>query len=190
MRNESRDEEWTEFERKAIAALSRERAPNPQVEEALVAALREKGLVRRSSLRPLLLAAAAATLVFAGGWWLGTRSVREVPQQAKWMLLLHDAGKNGAPSPDEMLQRIQEYKEWAHAAVGHGLIDGDKLAADGVLLSSTPTGIQSRALPADGDILGGYFLLGDVDEAAALKLAQSCPQIHHGGVLELRRIDL
>jgi hypothetical protein len=105
------------------------------------------------------------------------------------MLLLHDQGTSAAPSREEMQERIREYSNWAHATASRGLIGGDKLADEGVLLSSAPSGVLSRALPGEGDVLGGYFLLDDMDESAALEIARGCPQLRHGGVVELRRIE-
>lgn len=107
--------------------------------------------------------------------------------QTHFMLLLHDDG-DIPTTPSEKASRVAEYTAWADElrAAGH-LIGGDELADEGHLLQGAqdPT-LQPWALSAR--TIGGYFIIAAQDDAEALTLASACPQLRHGGTVELRPI--
>lgn len=84
------DDEWTQEERAAMEALPRERPPDRALEERVVRALREEGLLERPAVLRFTLpsrgwiaaAAAAAVVIFAGGFvlggWLESRHTTQV----------------------------------------------------------------------------------------------------------------
>lgn len=142
-------------------------------------------------------AAAAAALLVAGGYWLGTvtgsarGSGEPGPAEDQYVLLLYE-DEDFRPSADEDAL-VAEYRGWAMGLAREGsLVAGEKLEESGMLLA-TPVG-EATALPG-GDHgsplgrLGGYFVISAADRAEALAIAGTNPHLRHGGRIVVRPID-
>jgi hypothetical protein len=97
-------------------------------------------------------------------------------------------------SPEEIQQVIEKYLAWGERLAAEGkLAGGDKLR-DGEGRVLRGTGADARVI--DGpfsetrEVIGGiYTLIADsYDEAIAI--AQTCPHLEFGGMIELREIEV
>jgi len=161
----------------------------PAIERGLAPAA-PRGAVRR---RVLFGAAAAALLVaaFAAGQRFPVAAAEKSLPPARFMLLLREPeGHLASVSPTERAAIIDKYRAWARSLLPGGtMLDGAKLD-DGYGLSLRPGG---DATPLDGrangDEIGGFFVIGARDEAEALGVARTCPHLGQGGWIEVRRFE-
>ena len=173
-----------------LAALPREMAPPPELEDRTVAALRAEGLLRTGSRTsgswfPRL---AAALLLIAAGLAVGRWSADVEGEQPGYVLLLRGGPAESRPtSHEEMSGLVAEYAAWAMQTRQDGfLLGGEKLTDEGRLLQPDGAGIERR-FAAEGE-LEGYFLLRAMPAAEAARIAAGCPHLRHGGTVELREI--
>lgn len=172
------EDDWTPAEQARLAGLGAAEDPPPALEGRVVAALRERGLLRRTR-RGRWLAVAAGLLVFASGVGVGRATVggrHEAPEGTRvFALLLYRGGLKEDAGGGEAA-RVVEYRRWAGGLAAEGrLIRGEKLKPAG-----------GAASPDD---LQGFFLLraGSLDEV--LSLARTCPHAAHGGRVAVQEVD-
>lgn len=89
-------------------------------------------------------------------------------------------------SPEQMQEHLNKWHQWMSS-----------LAADGALLAGHPlegnSACVSQAQTLDGpyteskDVIGGFVLVKCVSFEHALSLAQQCPHVELGGLLEVRQ---
>lgn len=180
-----------------IESLAREMTPPAALENRVVAALREEGLVappRRARGAAILrrAAMAAGLLVVTAAGFAGGRMT--APENgaggADFMLLLRGGTESPAPLGEGAPDRLYaEYSKWYRAAERRGvMVGGEKLSdAPPVVLSGTGAGGGAGREMAGA--VEGYFLIRASDEAEAERIAASCPHLRHGGTIEIRRID-
>jgi len=140
---------------------------------------------------PAWAAAFAAGVLATLGATAALRSRRDDGErvaQASWMLLLHETPAAVAPTPAEHAAIVERYARWARA-LGARCTGGEELAEQGLVLRPAPLA-PSVAPLAEGERVGGFFLLDVADEAEALELARTCPHLENGGWVELRRINV
>jgi hypothetical protein len=176
-------DEWTPEELDRLRAARVDGAPPRGLEEATVAALRERGLVRPANRRLMAaagLVAVAATLVVAVGWSVMHRSAAPapVPQASPRFVLLLYAGTDPiGGTPDT---RRREYAQWARdVAAGGAAISGEELSED------------AQVIPADntvGPLPRGFFVVSAPDVEAAQRIAATCPHLRYGGRIAIKRI--
>ncbi len=174
------DEELTPEEEAALRALPREAEPPPALEERVVGALRDRGLVARR--RPVSWNSLAAGLVlFAAGLvagrWLPARPAH--PAEPVYLLLLY-AGPDRTTGDEAA--RAHEYGAWAAS-----------LRKDGRLLGAERLGSEQRVL-GEGSLAElpaprGYFLFRASDMQEALAIARTCPHLRHGGQVAVQPLD-
>jgi hypothetical protein len=146
--------------------LSRERQPDPALEGRVVSALVASGLIRhRRSRVPIWLAAAAAALLLAIGFWR-TRHV-VAPGDTYVLLLYEDSSYRPAP-PGHGVERIAVMSRWADSLAALGELDlGGRL-------------VDSRRP-------GGLFIIRAATDSDAARIAASCPFVKWGGRVDVRR---
>jgi hypothetical protein len=176
-------DDLTEPERAALQALREDAAAPPRLEEAVVAALARRGLVRASRSKKWLAPVAAAAAAFGLGILAGSAMAhRPAPAAAaeRYVLLLEGAD---TPTPEEELQRVAEYRSWARKEAGAGrLLSGEKLESQAVALGA------GASRPSGGEAVRGFFIIVAKDEAEALAIARNCPHLRHGGRVVVRKI--
>jgi hypothetical protein len=187
--------ELTDEEREALARLPREAATPPGLEDATVDALLERGLLRRGARRRRLiewgLAAAAAVVLFAGGFLAGQRGGQapagELP---RFVLLLYEGPEYRNTPPGQEQDRVREYADWARERGAKGELEaGEKLRED-LDLVIRPDGSIGEEAPAPGAArLAGFFMIRATDDRAALEIARSCPHVRYGGSIVIREIE-
>jgi hypothetical protein len=196
------DDELSPREREAFDALSRDAAPPEFLEERVVNQLKTTGLIRSAKIwrhRPGIRigsALAASVAVFVLGAVVGLRW-RATPSgdqnSAQFMLVLRESAQElQTESPERIAQAIREYSGWAKNLQQDGLlVEGEKLKDEMRfldLINGKPT--VSATQPAGRETVTGFFLIRAPDYRKALSIAESCPHLAYGGVIEIRQIDL
>ncbi len=153
--NDERFDDLTAAESADFAALPRVSAPPPVLEERVVAALKERGILRNRRSFALRLglpigALAAAGILFAAGLAAGRRENKPAPADPRpeFVLFLQEGMDfdRGSGAADE---HVAEYKAWAGALGKQGLIvGGEKLKEGGLFLVRTlRRGVTSSSAP-------------------------------------------
>jgi hypothetical protein len=165
----------------SLAGLPKERRSGPELERQTVQALRARGLLRSHPTKLWLRAGsvAAAVVIFAAGWALGSRSTQTVSDDPRYMLFLY-SGQTDAAAEDAS---VAEYRDWARnlRSTGHW-ISGERL-------DDTPAavlGADTRQPPGGG--LRGYFVFDAADDRSAIEIAKQHPHLRRGGIVILHRI--
>ena len=188
------DDELTPEERDALARLPRQAEPPAGLEQATVAALAARGLLRRPRRGfDATLALAASVLLFAGGLALGRFGGETAPSvdgRPRFALFLYEGPEYDQPAPGGMDERVEEYVAWARAERTDGTVEGGEKLKDGDDVAIEPDG-SAGAVPSPPDEarLAGYFLIRAADQGAALEIARSCPHVRYGGRIVLREIE-
>ena len=190
------DDELTPDERDALGRLPREAAPPAGLEQATVAALTARGLLRRPRRRfDAALALAASVLLFAGGLALGRFGGESAPVppadgRPRFALFLYEGPEYDQPAPGGMDERVREYVAWASAERTDGAVEGGEKLKDGDDVAIEPDGSTGAVRSTAGESrLAGYFLIRAADQRTALGIARSCPHLRYGGRIVLREID-
>ena len=186
------DGDWTDAERKALDALSREESPPREVEDRIVHALRRRGLLRPSSDRRgwlALGAVAAGILLVLAGYAAGRSAARRAPAPSspRFALLLLRGSEPIAAQPAEEAGRVAEYREWARGlARGGRFVEGEKLEDRGARLRS-PSEAGDATSPS-ADEVRGFFVISARSFEDALAVARGCPHLRYGGTILVRPI--
>jgi hypothetical protein len=190
------DDELTPEERDALARLPHETDPPAGLEQATVAALAARGLLRRPRRRfGAALALAASVLLFAGALALGRFAGETVPVppadgRPRFALFLYEGPEFDQPAPGGMDERVEEYVAWASAERTDGAVEGGEKLKDGDDVSIEPDGSAGPVPSPPGEPrLAGYFLIRAVDQRTALEIARSCPHVRYRGRIVLREIE-
>jgi hypothetical protein len=190
------DDDLTPDEREALGRLPRESAPPPALEDATVAALARRRLLRRAHrtlpIRPWL-AIAASLLLVLGGLAIGRLGL--TPQSAedgspRFALFLYEGPEYDQPAPEAMAQRVREYAAWATEKRENGVVEGGEKLRDDGDLAIEPDGRTGEAAAVPGaSRLAGYFVVQAVDRRAAAEIARTCPHVRYGGRIVIREIE-
>jgi hypothetical protein len=93
-------------------------------------------------------------------------------------------------SPEELEKTLGRFRGWFDELQEEGKLKGaNPLYGEGKLVSGS-----NGRLVVDGpfaeskEAIGGYFLLSVADEAEAVAIAQRCPTLEHGCVVEVRPV--
>lgn len=188
-------EDLTPDEQESLRRLPREAGLPPGLEDATVAALHQRGLLRRSRERGIhpALAIAASLLLFAGGLAvgrLGTAPPLPEDGRPRFAFFLYEGPEYQQPAPGAMAQRVGEYVAWASEKRTNGVIEGGEKLRDDIDLAVEPDGRTGEATAASGEPrLAGYFLVRASDRSAAAEIARTCPHLRYGGSIVIREID-
>jgi hypothetical protein len=177
------------------AALPRTVEPPAELEERVVAALRERGLVgRRRGSGPSwpLLAAASLAAVFCG--WVA-RGLLAPPApvaaaEQEFVLLLAEPHELRTDKPTAAL--VAEYRAWAMALAEQGKLSrAAKLAWEGRRLGSPVPGDVVEAAEPYSNLAAatGFFVLRARNVEEALAIARSCPHLAYGGEISVRPVE-
>ena len=181
-----------------VRSLPRETPPSPALEDRVVTALRRVGLLRapvmsrRAQFVRVALAVAAAIAFFAAGWFAGApRPATPAPDgHANYVLFLR-AGPGYKPAQGTDEERIvEEYRNWARGLREAGVaIRGEKLKDDTRSLAGRGGQVVFlEGTAADTSPVLGFFLVEARDLGHALAIAQGCPHLRYGGIIEVRPI--
>ncbi len=181
-------------------------APPDDLEDRIVAALNERGLLHDAARSPgsrpgwrmmrASLATAACAALLAIGVLIG-RHTTEPPlsltgaESDLYALLLFETDGYDAPSGAEAATRYGEYSRWVYDAVQRGqFVTGEDLVADsGWLLVPSPEGptASKGVASAGGAPLSGIFFIRAESPEQALELARALPHLKHGGQVVVQK---
>jgi hypothetical protein len=172
-------------ERAALDSLPREIPPPPGLEQSVLAALRRR---RRKRLRAIAVGSLAAGIVFAVGFAAGSGWLARGARAAgsdRYVLLLREGPSGVRQGEGTEAAIVAEHRSWARAMRRRGKLElGEKLADQGRLLEA---GGDTSISPAAGAV-SGLFIIRARSPQEALALARSCPNLRHGGAIEIRKI--
>lgn len=190
------DDDLTPDEREAVARLPREAAPPAALEDATVAALTARGLLRRPARRwgnQAWLGIAASLLLFFGGLAIGRLGMTSPsPEDGKprFVLFLYEGPEYDQPTPEGMGQRVREYVAWATEERDNGMVEGGEKLRDDTDLTIDPGGRTGEVAAVPGaSRLAGYFIVRADDRRAATEIARTCPHVRYGGRIVIREIE-
>ncbi|MEM7051708.1 MAG: YciI family protein [Acidobacteriota bacterium] len=160
--------------------------PPAALEERVVSALRQRGLVRPAPRRPRVPWLLAACLLAAlGGWWGRSLVETSTPPRAAgdhYLLLLTEPRPLATDKP--MPELVAEYAAW-----------GAELAEEGKIIAAArlrPGGehLKPPASPTGEEIaqVTGYFILIAPDLETARAIAATCPHLAYDGEISVRRL--
>lgn len=194
------DREWTDAERRALRDIGEASPPPPGLEDGVVGAAAERGLVRRDheGARSLgswwnaVIAAAAAIALLVGGAWIGARLAGPaVPEGSRYLLLLYEG-----PGFDASGEVAAEYATWVARMRDLGrAVEGEELAPEAQIegpelegaAADTTVGRRNGAARRTGRPTG-YFVVEARDLAEAQAIAHTHPHVGRGGTIEVRPI--
>ena len=174
-----------------LQALPREVALPPELEERIVAALREKGaLTPRRPATSRLWLAAAAVACFAAGWLgRGFSMPRAASAETGPLYLILLSQLPDSPDAADEARLVDEYRSWAESLErAHQLVRAERLAPEAKL-------VVPPALPAIGGrnettpTPSGFFLIRAKSLGDAVAVARGCPHLRHGGSLSVHTVD-
>src|SRR6185503_14364933 len=110
--------------------------------------------------------------------------------KSDYMLLFRGTYWDKELSPEQLQKVVSDWAAWFERLTQQGkAIGGHPLQSEGKLVS----GKKGRNV-ADGpfaeskEAIGGYFYLQVADEAEAIAIAQQCPGLEYGAVVEVRPV--
>jgi hypothetical protein len=104
------------------------------------------------------------------------------------MIFSSEVNDSFGPSQEQMQSYIPEWMDWFGGIAAQGkIVNANRLSFEGKTLK--PNNVIADGPYAEvKEIIGGYVIVkaNDIDEA--MKLAEGCPILYHGGHVEVRSI--
>ncbi len=185
-------EEPDEFEKnysETVRSLPQEIAPPAGLEDRVVSSVMGPASSRWRMILRAAIFAGLSLILFGGGLFLGLAQHKTTPgvsmSQSTYVLFLLEGPQYDQPAGTiELQERVSEYRNWVTGVRKETTaISGIKLQDRSLLLPS------GKAEDTGGTTIGGYFLIEASDLQSAIRIAESCPHLRHGGRIEVRQID-
>lgn len=190
------EDELSETERRALAALPAESRVPEGFEDRVVESLRARGLVRAahpatSAGRRGVLRLGLAAGLFGSGvgtGWLAAHGAgpgsASVPFEGPlYMLLLYPGPRFAAGGTADEAARVAEYGAWAGRLRQAGRLVGAERLSDEARL------IEGDAAAARETGPQGFFLIRARDAHEAESIARDCPHLRHGGRVAVQVVE-
>ena len=104
------------------------------------------------------------------------------------MIFKSEINESFGPLPEQMQSDIQQWMDWFGGIAAQGkIVNANRLSFEGKTLK--PNNVIADGPYAEvKEIIGGYVVVkaNNIDEA--MKLAEGCPILNHGGHVEVRSI--
>ena len=180
-----------------LHVLEREAVPPARLKGRIIRSLRDRGLLRRTTLvwrtpGRALGAIAAAILLLVTGVGIGRRSAMPARDTRPSYILLLYEGRDfdlDRSRPGDLAAHEAEYDAWARGLKARGVgVQGRALALTAHVLHDTPQGVQVESGAVGRDDIDGFFIIRVSDEAEAVAIARTHPHLRHGGWIALRPI--
>jgi hypothetical protein len=95
--------------------------------------------------------------------------------------------KGDGPSPEQMQQMFAAFKAWMEKFKDDILDMGDKLKADGRLV--TASGVADGPFVEAKEVVGGFMIVSAETYDGAVEVVRACPAVHApGAILEVREM--
>ena len=190
------EDELTEAERRALAALPTDSRVPAGFEDRVVASLRARGLLSATKQpfayppRRHVLRLGLAAGIFGSGLGAGFVAARRqgtTPEQGLgplYVLLLYPGPRFVEGRAADEAARVAEYGAWAGRLRRAGQLVGAEKLKDGTRMLEGDARVDS---PEPGP--QGYFLIRARDMTEAEAIAQDCPHLRHGGRVSVQAVD-
>jgi hypothetical protein len=185
----------------ALRELPREKRAPDSLEQTIVGALKDAGLIQRRAFRwrQFALLFAAAVVIAGGAFKLGTIAIAQQSSRGsmasqnspEFLFLLRNSPREAPINSEEQeRQRVREYSAWAHKLNQQGIVlEGDELKDEARILDL----IDGRAVVSGQDqteaAVAGFFRIRAHDYQQAVAIAEDCPHAKYGGTIEIRQIE-
>ena len=104
------------------------------------------------------------------------------------MIFRSEINASFGPTPEQMSGNIQDWMNWMGGIAAQGkMASGNRLSFEGKTL-------KPNHVIADGpyaevkEMIGGYIVVKAANSDEAMKLAEGCPILSHGGNVEVRSV--
>jgi hypothetical protein len=110
------------------------------------------------------------------------------PQQ-DYLLLFRGTDWDKGMSPEQSLKVVTEWYAWFERLRQEGKCSGGApLQPSGKIVSGKARTVADGPFAESKETIGGYFYLHVADEAEAVAIAQLCPALEFGCVVEVRPV--
>jgi len=112
------------------------------------------------------------------------------PEQADYMLLFRGNDWDKGLSPQELQKVVADWMAWFERLKQEGkALSGHPLQNEGKLVSGkNGKSVADGPFAESKEAIGGYFYLRVSGEDEAIAIAQMCPALEHGLVVEVRPV--
>lgn len=169
-----------------LRALRGSMASPLELEERVIAALRERGLIGTRDRRSRFWFAAAAVVFFSVGWVARTATGPRpaAPDNRPRFLLLISQLPDSPDRPPEA-KLVQEATDWVSPLrPDHKLLWADKLAPRAELIQAAAGAELPTFRPPSG-----FFLVRESSMGEAVALARACPLLRYGATVTVLAVD-
>jgi len=110
--------------------------------------------------------------------------------KSDYLLLFRGTTWQQELSPQEIEKTLSSFMNWFQELQDEGKIKGANPLERGGKLVSGPNGrsVVDGPFAESKEAIGGYFLISVEDEAEAIAIAQRCPLLERGNVVEVRPV--
>jgi len=108
-----------------------------------------------------------------------------------YMLLFRSGASEREMSPEQLQEFTNKWMAWVDRLKEAGkFVDGEPLTPEGRVVSGEGGGIKVSDGPftESREAIGGFFVLDVASFEEATAIARDCPNLVHGGAVEVRQI--
>jgi hypothetical protein len=110
-------------------------------------------------------------------------------QKSDYMLLFRGTNWDKGLSPEQIQKVVSDWYAWFERLKQEGrCIGGHPLQNSGKMVSGKNRQVADGPFAESKEAIGGYFYLQVADEAEAIAIAQQCPGLDYGAVVEVRPV--
>ena len=104
------------------------------------------------------------------------------------MIFRSEINESFGPSPEQMQSNINHWQDWIGGIAAQGKLTGaNRLGFEGKTLKPNNV-IADGPFAEVKEIVGGYIIVKATSIDEAMKLAEGCPILNHGGNVEVRSV--
>jgi hypothetical protein len=104
------------------------------------------------------------------------------------MIFKSEINESFGPSPEQMQSNIQKWMDWFGGIAAQGkIVHANRLSFEGKTLKPNKVIVDGPYAEVK-EIIGGYVVVKATNIDEAMKLAEGCPILDHGGHVEVRSI--
>jgi hypothetical protein len=104
------------------------------------------------------------------------------------MIFRSEVNESFGPSPEQMQSNIQDWMNWVGGIAAQGKLTGaNRLSFEGKILKPNHVIVDGPYAEVK-EIIGGYVIVKATNIDEAMKLAEGCPILSHGGHVEVRSV--
>ena len=106
-----------------------------------------------------------------------------------FMFLFRNSTDRSSATPEEMQSNMQLWFAWVEKLKNQGIyVAGEPLTPAGKVLKGKQTVITDGPFAESKEMIGGYFIVQADSLEAAAEIAKACPDLPHGGTVEVRDV--